>query len=160
MSLAGKIDDKAIADEVADDEEEAITLVRLKSISVAREASREEETSSSAKQSTDTEAEASLNEDELSPLVSASKGDGTFEASMEEKPSSADGRPTRVSLQEDPFHKSRVPRKSVLKHSTHPINRTPSTYASTNATRSPPQSISPEPTRSPIQQERKCCVVM
>ena len=108
-----------------------------------------------------------LSEDTLGPLVSdggkVPKSDGN--SNLVEKRNSKmrtteDGRPSRYSLQEEPFNKSRVPRKSVLKRSEHPIHRVHSTYDSTHSPSVSPQSTSPDVTARPSQQDRSCCVVM
>lgn len=166
MSLTGKVDDKAIADEIAtqdEDDEAAITLVRIKSISVANQASN----SKPATISEEHPLQRSL--DESAPLIQGEESSEPTHAKNEnDRYSQTDlTRPSRISLQEEPFHKSRVPRKSVLKHHNHPIARVPSTYDSTTNPSSPPSSPSVNSstgsnggTRSPQQQERKCCVIM
>ena len=167
-SLAGNIDDKAMTDEIADDEDEMVALVRLKSLSVDREVSKAREVSqpSTLKDSGQAGIADPLTEDTLSPLPNKNST-SKFEISdsVEEKRNSRArvtdaGRPVRYSLQEEPFHKSRVPRKSVLKKSEHPIRRAPSTYDSTHSPSISPQSSSPEVPRSPGQPDRSCCVVM
>ncbi len=162
-----------MTDEIADDEDEMVALVRLKSLSVDRKASKAREVSqpSTLKDSgeagiADPLTEDPLTEDTLSPLPNKNSTP-KFEISdsVEEKRNSRArvtdaGRPVRYSLQEEPFHKSRVPRKSVLKKSEHPIRRAPSTYDSTHSPSISPQSSSPEVPRSPGQPDRSCCVVM
>ena len=168
-NLAGNIDDKALGDEIADDDDEAIALVRIKSISVDREASKVREAGQPAMGAPSEKVEDPLIEgDSPSPLANDSTKQTMFEASasVEEKTPSRFKKngdpalPSRYSLQEDPFHKSRVPRKSVLKKCEHPIRRAPSTYDSTHSPSISPQSTSPEVPRSPSQHGQKCCVVM
>ena len=169
-SLAGKLDDKVISDQIAtrdEDDEAAITLLRIKSFSVSNEEAttltvKEHETSL---QDEEKDEEKDEERDVHTPLGNhsdnrharkysapvVSSGDNTEEPV----------RPSRVSLQEEPFHKSRVPRKSVLKRTQ--VTGTSSTYDSTTY---PPQSPNPSSSsngsgyRSPIQQDQKCCVVM
>lgn len=183
MGMIDKLTDKAISDEIAgggdEDEEAAITLVRIKSFSVANEASKDVTSTPQAGSST--------------PLTGQEGGGAEGGGEAEEKESSATGitpadttadtkttvndrirktdaaRPSRFSVQQEPFSKHREPRKSVLKKTPHVIARASSTYDST--TNSPPSSpmsinsgssMGSTGTRSPTttQDDRKCCVVM
>ncbi len=187
MSLKDKMDDKeVIADEVAgdDDDEAAITLVRYMSISNAKAS----EESDIQLQTSGGESDPLLNtrvqddsdEKPSSPCIQDNGGGGKSDANGNEtKPTSQNNRytvggnrPARISMQEEPFNKSRVPRKSVLKHYSRPIARAPSTYDTTSPS-SPPSSPSvnsstgSDGTKSPTQQQqhrqpqdKPCCVVM
>lgn len=174
MSLV-KTDEK-VSDVVAgEDDDEMTQLVRSKSTSVAREASK---LPNQAAADSD-KAKLSTQEDEniAHPLEDENKYPSeTTPATKEtnDRVRKTNARPTRISQQE-PFNKGLRPTKSVLKRSNHPI-RTSTTYES-NTPASPTPSSPPavssstekasegsaapaRAARSPIQEERKCCVVM
>ena len=201
MSITGKLDDKAMSDVVAgagmDEDEETATLVRLKSISVATEAQKvsPEPPAASADQPPSdplqrvVEEEAPRHpalekkESNMSVVEMAIKARENSNSNDRSRRTDT-SRPSRVSLQEEPFNKARQPRKSVLKRVSHIPKRTTSTYDST--TSSPPTSPSTVSTgsvsdynssssnsnsnsvggvvsRPPMQQgpgKRECCVVM
>ena len=187
MSLKDKMDDKIIADEIAGVEEEdeaAVTLVRALSISNAK--AEKESAPSSGENSIPMQTQRSENADPLvhprvegdsAEVTSDANGKGSSETKREisrtenNRYTTKGARPVRISMQEEPFHKSRVPRKSVLKHSNRPIARVPSTYDSTTPS-SPPSSPSvnssagsdgtksPTPQQQYQQDKKPCCVVM
>ena len=172
MSLTGKVDEKVISDEIAtqDDDEEAITLVKI--ISMSNETAKQNSIP-----------EATENGGESIPLVEQSKESSSLESQSQEAPPKQTtennrytrktdaNRPNRISLQEPAFNKDRTPRKSVLKHHNRPIARTQSTYDSTTplSPTSPPSSPSVQSSagseagssvKSPTPNNQKCCVVM
>lgn len=172
MSLSGKLDDKCLDSEIAGNEDEEVgAMVRLKSFSVTREASEAELRVSREESETSFPEDNNDTEDSTRPLVTTQISSNSDNAKTPNRYSriacdNDDGtRPSRVSLQDDPFHKSRVPRKSVLKRTNHPIPRADSTYASTPS--SPPLSptnvcLDPGASdghASPAQ-DRKCCSIM
>lgn len=184
MSLVKNVSDKAMSDVLAGEEDdEAAILVRNKSISVAREASKLPSQPVSDPDPAGT-SQQRVEENPSHPLE-----EGDKENSQTKEDPSATGettaipnsrirktdlpRPSRISQQEA-FSKDRKPRKSVLKHTKTPILRNNSTFDSTTAY-SPASSPSVESdgsaddrsaargaavTRSHVQEERKCCVVM
>ena len=185
MNLTGKVaDEKALSDEIAmpdEDDEAAITLVRIKSFSVASEASKEDSTSKPRPAATSSYSSSSGEQrsEDTTPLVernrdsSVPSGEGGKRSDNDRVRKTEGNRPSRVSLQEEPFNKSRVPRKSVLKHQSRPA-KVSSTY-DTTTTAASPSSLSPpsspsaassgspassEGAKSPLQNDRKCCVVM
>ena len=190
MSMSDKVPGgsktQALADVIAgaEEDDELTTMVRMKSFSVASEASKDTSSLNSATPTPEEakEAETSLRsvEGESNPLISSKESTpGEDPAPSAVKTSESKGRrissdggagPSRTFNQNAPFHKSRVPRKSVLKHVNHPIARVPSTYDSTTTHTSPPSSPSSTSgtgspidvvTRSPVQDNKKpCCVVM
>lgn len=173
---------KAVSDVVAaEEEDETAVLVRLKSFSVATEASKVSPPPSTSKTEIPLqriEGDSSFLEKESDKDPTAT-GDGSTEEATKpvegnDKTRKTEGtRPARFSRQEEPFNKTRKPRKSVLKRVDYPIARTNSTYDSSTApfsSLSPPSSPSTVSTesasergaviRSPVREERKCCVVM
>lgn len=174
MSLVKNTD---VSDVLAGEEDDdAAILVRNKSISVAREASKLPSQPASEPDAAQRDEKAPshpLEEDrrENSPPTEDAAATGEVSATQNSRIRKTDAaRPSRISQQEA-FSKDRKPRKSVLKHTKGPIARNNSTFDSTTAY-SPPSSPSVESdegsvndkrvaaTRSPIQEERKCCVVM
>ena len=173
MSLV-KTDEK-VSDIVAgEDDDEMTQLVRTKSTSVAHEASK-----LLTQAATDPDkANPPTNENIPNPLEDENKDLTETTAAPKQnndRVRRTDARPTRVSQQE-PFNKGLRPTKSVLKRSNHPIRTTGSTYESNtpaSPTPSSPAAVASSTekaseggaaparaARSPIQEERKCCVVM
>lgn len=214
MSLTEKVDEKAISDEIAtqdEDETAAITLVRIKSFSVASEADKDKSNSISRpqtipeeqknnrgesiplitqnskeadKQTTDVDKQTTDADKQTTTDADKQAGDPEKQEANQDRQAPTNKpkndrvrktdahRPGRVSLQEEPFQKSKVPRKSVLKHRDIPLPRTQSTYDSTTATSAspttPPSSPSvvsdgggsEEGARSPVHHDQKCCSIM
>ena len=150
MGLAGTID--KMADIVADEDDETITLLHMKSLSVAQEESKEKDGPDSSKHPT----EGNKSTEKNGPDSSKHSTEGN--KSTELTPTEGRVRPSRISLQDEPFHKSRVPGKSVLKHTKQNKSTTSSTFDSTAS--SSPETPSSDPVNSTIQQEKKCCVLM
>lgn len=188
MSLSEKAPSskaQALTDVIAgaEEDDEMAIMVRMKSFSVATEASKDTSSLNSATPTPEEarEAETSLHsEGESNPLIdskeSTPKEDpappaGRAAESKERRVLSNSAVPSLTFHQNAPFHKSRVPRKSVLKRVDHPFSRVPSTYDSTTTSpTSPTKSPSIDSgtgspidvvTRSPVQDDKKpCCVVM
>lgn len=171
MSLV-KSGDKPSDIIAGDEDDETIQLIRNKSISVAREASK------LPPQAAYDPDEAKAPDENFSHPLEEEKQSGEATTANDRTRRTDAVRPSRVSQQE-PFIKGLKPKKSVLKHGVHPIARTSSTYDSTtpqSPTPSSPASVASttgnsnergvaaattRAARAPIQEDgRKCCVVM